>query len=96
MKHYEKPQIFMEDFTMAEHIAKCGFNHADHSWAGISDVKGNLYEGNCTIEFNDNGYHAVIFAPAMEMCIDKAGHNEQYDIFCYQGQQELDLQVYGS
>lgn len=40
-KTYEKPQIYMERFELAEHIAGCnlGFNQAD---AGVCSASGNI------------------------------------------------------
>lgn len=66
-KTYEKPQIYMERFELAEHIAGCSL-----AW--------NSAERDCTLEGDISGVgHIVLFTPGVEYSPCEASGES----FCY-------------
>lgn len=79
-KVYEKPQVYMERFELAEHIAACGLkiNHDD----GYS----------CSVVDDREGYGMVgAFATGTEAC-----KNYPVESYCYGGQPTQTFAIFQS
>lgn len=70
-KKYEKPQVHIERFELAQHVAKC-------DW----DFEGSLSAESCKAESNMGGIPGAIFANGRNGCTEILDP-EDYERYCY-------------
>lgn len=83
MKKYVKPELYFENFKLAQHIASCGWDMSDHS---------NVYD--CTAKGDPNpdwGYpeDVTAFVSENERC------EGDFESYCYTAQ-EGDVSIFNS